>query len=77
MSKPEVAGAEASGKRAGAGAQGIAESLPPELDRRLAAIESGAEAGSDFDAISWVWMILIGVVLPVVLLIWGWVGQAR
>ncbi len=53
---------------------GIAESLHPELDRRLAAIESGAEAGSDFDAVSWVWMLLLGVVLPLVLLIWGWVG---
>ena len=76
MSKPEAVG-DAPGKRAAAGAPGSAEPLPPELDRRLAAIESGAEAGSDFDAVSWVWMILIGVVLPVVLLIWGWVCQAR
>jgi hypothetical protein len=48
--------------------------LQPELERRLAAIESGAEAGSDFDAASWVWMILLGVALPVALLIWGWLG---
>lgn len=77
MSEPRAPGAGPDGKRAAAGAQGAAQSLPPELERRLAAIESGAEAGSDFDAASWIWMILFGVVLPVALLIWGWAGAAR
>ena len=68
------ASAEPSAGRPTIGANGIAESLHPDLDRRLAAIESGAEAGSDFDAASLVWMLLLGVALPLALLIWGWVG---
>jgi hypothetical protein len=75
MSEPDTVGAAGGGQ--GARARSAAESLPPELERRLVAIEAGGEAGSDFDAVSWVWMILFGVVLPIVLLIWGWVGRAR
>jgi hypothetical protein len=44
---------------------------PPELEARLSVLEAGA-AGADFDAFSWFWMVLLGVVLPVVLLIVGW-----
>ncbi len=49
-------------------------SLPAELERRIAALESGAAAGEDFDARSWFWMLLFGVALPVALLLWGWFG---
>ena len=48
MSEPEAAATEASGKHAGAA--GTTQSLPPELERRLTAIESEGEAGSDFNA---------------------------
>lgn len=50
------------------------EPLPAELERRVAAIEAGQEAGSDFTLGSWLWMILLGVVVPIALLMWGWVG---
>lgn len=52
----------------------VDEPLAPELERRIAALESGEETGADFDAASWFWMILLGVVLPVGLLLWGWFG---
>jgi hypothetical protein len=52
------------------------EPLDPELERRVAALESpGTDAGSDFDAASWFWMLLLGVVGPVILLLWGWFGR--
>lgn len=54
--------------------QNTTQPLPPELERRIAALESGGAAGADFDARSWFWMILLGVVLPLALLLWGWFG---
>ena len=48
-----------------------AQALPAELEARLAALETGA-AGSDFDGLSWFWMILIGIVIPILLLVIGW-----
>ena len=50
------------------------EPLDPELERRVAALEAGADAGSDFDAASWFWMVLLGILVPVALLVWGWFG---
>jgi hypothetical protein len=44
----------------------------PELERRIAAIETGGEGGDDFDTTSWFWMILLGVVLPIALIVSGW-----
>ena len=35
------------------------------FERRIAALESGAEAGEDFDARSWLWLVLLGVVVAV------------
>ena len=57
------------------GAPAAREELDPELERRVAALESGAEAGTDFDAASWFWMVMLGVVGPAVLLLWGWFGR--
>ena len=58
------------------GANAAREPLDPELERRVAALESSAtEAGSDFDATSWFWMLMLGVVGPVALLLWGWFGR--
>ena len=50
----------------------MAGDLPPELEERIAAVEARAERGSDFDAASWGWLILLGLALPAALLIWGW-----
>ncbi len=48
-----------------------AKALPAELEARLAALETAA-AGSDFDGSSWLWMVLIGIVIPALLLLIGW-----
>ena len=45
--------------------------LPAELEDRIAAIEAHS-ASADFDAASWAWMLLLGVALPAVLLVAGW-----
>ena len=46
----------------------------PTLEERIAGIESGEEAGTDFGTDSWLWMILFGVIVPIALLTWGWFG---
>ncbi len=43
-----------------------------ELERRLCAVESQEGQGSAFDAQSWAWLVFLGVILPVCLLVWGW-----
>ena len=45
--------------------------LPPELEERVSTLEV-SESGEDFDAISWYWMILLGLIGPGVLLVVGW-----
>jgi len=45
--------------------------LPPELEARLAAFER-APPPADFDKASWCWMLLLGVVIPLLLLAAGW-----
>ena len=45
--------------------------LPEALAARLAAVEAHA-ADADFDRTSWIWMVLLGVLLPIVLLALGW-----
>lgn len=51
----------------------MAERLPAELEKRIAALESAREVGEDFDARSWFWLIVLGVLAPVLLLlIAGW-----
>jgi hypothetical protein len=49
-----------------------AQRLSPELERRIDLLEGDAAAQRDFDPRSWLWLVLLGVVLPVVLLILGW-----
>jgi hypothetical protein len=49
----------------------MADSLPPELARRIDALEA-QPAAQDFDRISWVWLVLLGVLLPIAVLILGW-----
>jgi len=48
------------------------ETLDPELERRIAAMERGEDQGAGFTARDWAWLLLTGVALPVVLLLWGW-----
>lgn len=50
------------------------EPLEPELERRVRLLEAGADTGSDFDAASWFWMVVLGIAGPVALLVWGWLG---
>jgi len=50
----------------------MADDLPPELQERITALEDPARQGSDFDGVSWVWLILLGVIVPLALLVWGW-----
>ena len=45
--------------------------LPPELEARIAAFEN-VPPRPDFDTGSWIWMILLGVALPLLLLAVGW-----
>ena len=48
------------------------DSLPVELEHRIAELETGGQCGEDFDSASLVWLALLGVVLPAGLLIIGW-----
>ncbi len=47
------------------------DSMPPELERRIEALER-EPTGPDFDASSWMWLVLLGLVLPIGLLVLGW-----
>jgi hypothetical protein len=48
------------------------ESLHPDLERRIAALESASNQGAGFTGVDWMWLIALGIVGPVLLLIWGW-----
>jgi hypothetical protein len=45
--------------------------LPPDLEARIAAFESAAPL-QDFDVASWLWMLTLGIAIPLVLLAVGW-----
>ena len=47
------------------------EPLPPELARRIEALES-TTAGGELDRGSWFWLVLFGMLIPALLLLWGW-----
>ena len=47
------------------------ESLPAELARRIEVLEQ-EPPGPDFDRASWMWLALLGLVLPIGLLVIGW-----
>ena len=48
-----------------------AAQLSPELERRIEALERSG-GGLDLNARSWFWLLLFGVLIPAVLLLWGW-----
>jgi hypothetical protein len=50
----------------------MAEHLHPDLERRIRALENESEQGAGFTAQDWIWLIALGVILPVVVLYAGW-----
>jgi hypothetical protein len=50
----------------------MSDSSTRELERRIVALESQSETGDDFDAVSWLWIIVLGAVLPLGLIVLGW-----
>lgn len=50
----------------------MAKELALDLDKRLAALEESSQQGADFDGLSWFWLLLFGIVVPLALLVWGW-----
>lgn len=46
--------------------------LHPELERRIRALENVSEQGAGFTAQDWVWLIALGVIIPIVVLVAGW-----
>jgi hypothetical protein len=50
------------------------QQIPAELERRIRALELPAGQGEDFDGSSWFWLILLGVALPILALVLGWMS---
>lgn len=48
------------------------EIMHPDLERRIAELEKEDQQGAGFTGIDWMWLLLLGVIGPVLLLIWGW-----
>ncbi len=46
--------------------------LPPELERRILELENPENQGEGFTGMDWVWLMVLGVIGPVLLLMWGW-----
>jgi hypothetical protein len=46
--------------------------LPPELERRISELEKPENQGEGFTSTDWLWLIALGIVGPVLLLMWGW-----
>ncbi len=47
--------------------------LPAELQARIREVQAAAPA-ADFDAASWFWLILLGALLPLLLIVLGWLS---
>ncbi|MDQ0332957.1 hypothetical protein QFZ88_005339 [Mesorhizobium sp. YL-MeA3-2017] len=52
----------------------ISVNIPAELERRIRVLETPGEEGEDFDASSWFWLLVLGLVLPIAVLVLGWVA---
>jgi hypothetical protein len=46
--------------------------LDPELERRIASLEMVQNQGAGFGASDWLWLLALGVIGPVLILMWGW-----
>ena len=47
------------------------EGIPAELERRISLLENPANQGEGFTTVDWLWLAILGVVGPVLILIWG------
>jgi len=45
---------------------------PDELQRRIAILADESEQGADFDRASWFWLLMLGLIGPIVFIIVGW-----
>lgn len=45
--------------------------LHPELERRIRALENVSEQGAGFTAQDWLWLIVLGVLVPALILFVG------
>jgi len=52
----------------------MANEIPAELERRIKLLEDPKNQGEDFDGTSWFWLIALGLALPIVSLIIGWLS---
>jgi len=50
--------------------------MPDTLEARLREVEAAATSG-DFDRAAWFWMILLGIVIPLGLILYGGYRMAR
>jgi hypothetical protein len=50
----------------------VPDSVPLELQDRIAALEAHRECGDDFDFVSLCWLFALGVLIPIGLLLVGW-----
>ncbi|MBS0614673.1 MAG: hypothetical protein JSS24_16005 [Proteobacteria bacterium] len=48
------------------------EPIASDLETRLNALAAGEQQGEDFDARSWFWLVMLGMVIPALLLVIGW-----
>ena len=46
--------------------------LDPELERRLKLVENPAYEGEPLTKSDYVWLLVVGIVIPLVLMLWGW-----
>jgi hypothetical protein len=56
------------------GRTALPDSLPEELEQRISRLETGRECGEDFDPVSLCWLFVLGVLIPVGLLLIGWLA---
>ena len=47
------------------------EQFDVELERRVALLEQPENQGRDYDAVAWLILLLLGVVVPIIALYWG------
>ena len=48
---------------------------PDLLEERLREVEAVASS-TEFDLVAWIWMIVLGVVFPLGLIVYGWYSMA-
>lgn len=48
------------------------QTFPPDLERRISELEKLENQGAGFTGRDWLLLALTGVILPALLLVWGW-----